>query len=140
MRVTDIPTVVEELGIVPKCLEKRLKKLGVRGKFESIQTTEMLRSARLLSLDLQRLAVTQNRVKDHQLKLQSKTRKKRNNNYSRTMRKLHETKLHSRNLTKEINPWIVPFVEILETILKDGKFLKGRTTNGLDKKKTHDSA
>ena len=47
MRVKVIPFVVGALGTVPKCLEKRLEDLEIRGSIETIQTTALLHSARI---------------------------------------------------------------------------------------------
>ena len=45
MKIIVIPIVVGTLGTVPKNLEKRIDKLKMRGKFEVIQTTALLKSA-----------------------------------------------------------------------------------------------
>ena len=41
-------TVIVALGIVHKGLERRLEVLEIRGRIETIQTTALLRSARIL--------------------------------------------------------------------------------------------
>ena len=48
MKVKVIPIVVGALGTVPKGLEKGLENLEIRGKLETIQTTALLQSARIL--------------------------------------------------------------------------------------------
>ena len=47
-----IKIVVRAVGVVPKSLEKRLKELKVKGRIKTIQTTELLRSARTLRIVL----------------------------------------------------------------------------------------
>ena len=59
----EVPIAVGALGIVPKCLERILEELETRGKMETIQTTPLLRLARILRRDLKRLAVTHTPVK-----------------------------------------------------------------------------
>ena len=46
--VTVILIVVRALGMVPKGLERELKELEIRGRIKTIQTTALLRSARIL--------------------------------------------------------------------------------------------
>ena len=48
MQVTIIPIVIGLLGTVSKGLLKRLEDLEVSGRVETIQTTELLRTARIL--------------------------------------------------------------------------------------------
>ena len=48
MKVTVIQITIRTLGTVSKGLEKRLGKLESKGKIETIQTTILLKSARLL--------------------------------------------------------------------------------------------
>ena len=48
MRVTVIPIVIGALGMVPKCSEERLDELKFRGRIETIKTTALLRSAKIL--------------------------------------------------------------------------------------------
>ena len=48
MTVTVVPIMVGALGTVPKGLEKRLEELEIRRRIEPIQTTALLRSARIL--------------------------------------------------------------------------------------------
>ena len=48
MKMTVIPIVISALGTIPKGLVKRLKMLEIRGRVETIQTTVLLRSARIL--------------------------------------------------------------------------------------------
>ena len=48
MKVSVIATVVNVPGMVPKGLEKRLEELETRGRIETIQTTVLLRPARIL--------------------------------------------------------------------------------------------
>ena len=70
MQVTIIPIVIGAFGTVTKGLLKRLEVLEVGGRVETIQTTALLRKARILRRvqgDLRRLAVTQTPVKNHRL-------------------------------------------------------------------------
>ena len=72
MQVTIIPIVIGAFGIVTKGLLKGLEDLEVGGRVETIQTTALLRTARILRRspgDLRRLAVTQTPVKNHRLTL-----------------------------------------------------------------------
>ena len=62
MIVTIIPIVIGALGIVTKGSIKGLKDLEIKGREETIQTTALLRSARIL----RRVLETQTLVKDHQ--------------------------------------------------------------------------
>ena len=48
MKVTFIPIVDGALGTIIKRLVKRLKDLEIRGRVETIETTTLLRSARIL--------------------------------------------------------------------------------------------
>ena len=48
MKVTVIPIVVDALITISKCLVKRLENLEIKGRVETIQTTALLRSARIL--------------------------------------------------------------------------------------------
>ena len=48
MKVTIIPNVIGAFGTVTKGLVKGLEHLGIRGRVETIQTTALLRSARIL--------------------------------------------------------------------------------------------
>ena len=48
MKVIAIPIVVDVLGTIPKGVEKRLKKLKIRGRIETTHTSALLRSARTL--------------------------------------------------------------------------------------------
>ena len=71
MKVTIIPIVIGAFGKVTKGLLKELEDLEVGGRVETIQTTTLLRTARILRrvLETRRLAVTQITGKDHQLTL-----------------------------------------------------------------------
>ena len=69
MKVTIIPIVIGAFGTVTKGLLKGLEDLEAGGREENIQTTTLLRTARILKRDLRRIAATQTPVKDHQLKL-----------------------------------------------------------------------
>ena len=71
MQVTIIPIVIGAFGTVTKGLLKGLEDLEVGGRVETIQTTVLLRTARILRrvLETWRLAVTQTPVKNHQLTL-----------------------------------------------------------------------
>ena len=53
MKVTVIPFVVGALGTIPKGLLKELEVLEIRGQVENIQTTALLRLARILRRDLE---------------------------------------------------------------------------------------
>ena len=53
MRVTMIPITVNALEMVPKGVEKQLKELKIRGRIKNLQTTALLRSARILRRVLQ---------------------------------------------------------------------------------------
>ena len=53
MRVTVMPMVFGALGTVPKGLEERLEELKIRGRIETIQTTVLLKSARILWIVLE---------------------------------------------------------------------------------------
>ena len=48
MKVTEIPIVICVLGTIPKGLVKRLDDLEIREQVETIQTTALLRLARIL--------------------------------------------------------------------------------------------
>ena len=48
MKVMVIPIVIGALGTIPKELVKGLDDLEIRGQVETIQTTALLRSARIL--------------------------------------------------------------------------------------------
>ena len=65
--VTAIRIVIGALGTVTKGLVQGQEDLEIRGRVETIQTTALLRSARILRIpgDLRRLSVTQTPVKDH---------------------------------------------------------------------------
>ena len=71
MIVTFIPIIIGALSTVIKRLIKGSVHLEIKGLVETIQTTALLRSARVLRSpgDLRRLAVTQTPVKDHHLTL-----------------------------------------------------------------------
>ena len=69
MKVTIILIVIGAFGTVTKGLLKRLEDLEVGGRVETIQTTTLLRTARIL----RRVQETLTPVKDHQLKLMWKT-------------------------------------------------------------------
>ena len=75
MKVTIIPIVIGAFGTVMKGLLKGLEDIEVGGRVETIQSTALLWTARILRSSgyLKRLAVTQIPVKDHQLKLMWKT-------------------------------------------------------------------
>ena len=71
--MTIIPIVIGAFGTVTKGLLKGLEDLEVGGRVETIQTTTLLRTAKILKRvrpgELRRLAVTQTPAKDHQLTL-----------------------------------------------------------------------
>ena len=63
VRVTVIPIAIGALGKEPKGLKRRrLKEFAIGGRIEIIQTTVVLRSARILHRVLEVLAVSQTRV------------------------------------------------------------------------------
>ena len=47
------PIVISVLEMIPKCLLKGLEELEIEGRVKTIQTTDMLRSARLLRIVLE---------------------------------------------------------------------------------------
>ena len=49
IKVTVILVVTGSLGTVSKILEKRLGKLGMKGRIKAIQTTKLLKSTRMLT-------------------------------------------------------------------------------------------
>ena len=53
MKVTVIPIVIGALGTVTKGLVQGLEDLEIRGRVETIQTTALLRSAKILKKDLE---------------------------------------------------------------------------------------
>ena len=70
--VTVIPIVNGVLGTIPKGLERRLKELEICGRIETVKTTALLRSTRILKKspgNLRRFAVIQTPMKNHQLML-----------------------------------------------------------------------
>ena len=73
MKVTIIPIVIGAFGTVTIGLLKGLEGLEIRGRVETIQTTVLLRTARILrrvlETYLRKLVVTQTPVKGHQLTL-----------------------------------------------------------------------
>ena len=69
MRITVIPVVIGTLGTIPKGLEKGLEALEIVGRIETIRTTALLKSARILRVNpgaMRRLVATQTPVKGHQ--------------------------------------------------------------------------
>ena len=48
MRLAVIPVVIGVIGTIPKGLERELEELKIGGGIETIQTTALLRSARIL--------------------------------------------------------------------------------------------
>ena len=72
MKVTIIPIVIGAFGTVTEGLLKGVEDLKVSGRVETIQTTTLLRTARIIQKspgDSRRLALTQTLVKDDQLTL-----------------------------------------------------------------------
>ena len=65
MKVTIIRIVIGAFGTVTKGLLKDQQDLEIGGRVETIQTTALLKIARILRRDLRRLAATQSPVKDH---------------------------------------------------------------------------
>ena len=47
MKLMVLPTLIGVLGTVPKVSERRLERLEIKGQIEIIQTTALLRSARI---------------------------------------------------------------------------------------------
>ena len=76
MKVTIIPIVIGVFGTLTRGLLKSLEDLEVGGRVETIQTTALLRTARILKRVLETwgdLLSPQTSVKDHQLMLMWKT-------------------------------------------------------------------
>ena len=72
MKVTVIPVISGALGNVPKVLVSGREEFETGGRSETIQTTVLLRSARILRRvlgDLRIFAVSHTLAKDHQLRL-----------------------------------------------------------------------
>ena len=69
MKVTMIAIVIGALSTVTKGLIQGLEELEIRGRVGTIQTTALLRTARIV----RRLAVTQTPVKNHLLMLKWKS-------------------------------------------------------------------
>ena len=70
MKVKIISIVIGAFGTVTKGLLKGLEDLEVGGRVETIQTTALLKTTRMLKRDprdLRRVPVTQTPMKDHQL-------------------------------------------------------------------------
>ena len=66
MKVTFIPIVIDALGTVTKGLIKKLEDMKIKGRVETVQTTALLRSARILKRVLEwlwRLAITRTSAK-----------------------------------------------------------------------------
>ena len=76
-KVTMILIVIVARGIITKRLVKGVEDMEIRGRVETIQTTALLRLARILRrvLETRDLAVTQIPVRIHQLTLEWKTLK-----------------------------------------------------------------
>ena len=70
MKVALIPIVNGALRTLPPALVKRLEDLEIRGQVETIQTTALLGSARILRRVFERLAVTQPPVENDPLMLE----------------------------------------------------------------------
>ena len=66
-----IPNVIEAVGVFPKSLEKDLEDSEIREIFETLQTTVLLKSAKILREILQspRVNLLLRLFKDHQLRL-----------------------------------------------------------------------
>ena len=77
MKVMVTSTLTGAFGTVNKGLVLELQDLEIRGRVETIQTTALLRSVRILKSpgDLRKLAVTQTPVESHRLTLVEKTLK-----------------------------------------------------------------
>ena len=79
MKVTIVQIVIGALGTVTKGLVHGLEGLEIRGQVETIQTSVLFRSARILRRvleDLGRLVVTETLLRNHQLTLEWKTLKR----------------------------------------------------------------
>ena len=48
MKVIVVPIIIGALGTIHKILVRRLEKLGIKGRAETVQTTALLKSARIL--------------------------------------------------------------------------------------------
>ena len=82
MKVTIVPIVIGALGTVTKGLLKGLEDLEVGGRVETIQTTALLRTARILRRVLETwgdVLSLKLQWKNHQLKLMWKTLKELDN-------------------------------------------------------------
>ena len=75
MKVTIIPIVIDAVGIIIKGLIKGLEEFEIRGRVETMETTTLLRSVRILR-NLKSLVVTQTSVIDHKEMLMWKNPKK----------------------------------------------------------------
>ena len=70
IKVTGIPIVICALRIISKGLVRGMEEVEIRGRTETIQTTDKIGHNTEKSLrDLKRLVVTQTPLKDHQLML-----------------------------------------------------------------------
>ena len=67
IEMTLIQIVTGDIGTVHKGLWKRLEELDIRLRIDNIETTVLLKSARILRSDLRRFVVNQTPGKDQQL-------------------------------------------------------------------------
>ena len=148
MKVTIGPIVIGELGTITKGLLKGLEDFEVGGRVETIQTTALLKTARILRRvpetwgDLLSSNSSEKPSANTDVKNSKGVNKNNNNNknnlgileadtikqvemkdkiqkeYLRRTRKLPETKLSSRNLIKGINTWAVSLVRYSGPFLK----------------------
>ena len=77
IKLSVIPIVIDALGTITRGLVKGMEDLEIGGRVKIIQTTALLRSARILKIpgDLRRIAVTQTPVENHQRTQVGKTRR-----------------------------------------------------------------
>ena len=73
MRVMMLPIEINSFRTVHKGLERGLEELEIRGRIETIQTTEITQNTEKSPGGLRELATTQTILKDHQLTLLWKT-------------------------------------------------------------------
>ena len=80
MRVNLIRVVIDARGPIPKSLERGLEKLEISRPIEIDRITEIVQNTEKSPRNLRWLAVSETPVKDHQRKLECKTRKSYSNN------------------------------------------------------------
>ena len=105
MKVTIIPIGIGAFSTVTKGLLKGLEDLEVGGRVETIRTTALLKTARIV----RRLAITQSPVKDHQLTLMWKTLMSNNNHNNNNLLIVNK---------KRRTGWIVDFAVLADHRVK----------------------